>query len=658
MQTPQNEKYYEFYQHNYLIKVQYFIENGDSLEILYSFKDLPNNHFSYEDYYFKPSEMELRRNNLPVADDNGINKYFFQYDKNLNRTMKYCKKEDGSIIQSGGYGGLDYSFKNKMNDQLSDNLIIPKFEYNQNGLVSKVSFWKNDLKSMGYDNTGIHLYEFTYDNNLNPFSIIAKDENSNQRKDDSFGVCEKSCFQDVYGNETYSLTKNKQGDILENELSIKEYSGLSYNDDKLVSEKYFKIENNLLIKEEKDGIHQTILQVINSPEGNKIVISSYKDKEGKLVKKNGVSQIRVVTNTYDWQNDTLSKSYYNDNGYVSEEKRFENLADSVFFEGKGWVKEALMEMSKETFPNLSTGFKQERVYYNAKGKPSNNEYGYARSIICDSMPFYKYEKYYSENGKLAFKGDTRKQYFIKEESPKEFVTKQYFLNNNSQIIKNELGVPTVLSKMYWIKGVRVIENTYFDAKGNKKICDKNGVHKVVYYRNNSFYDVVTDTLAFICFDKKNKVVSNELGSIVNLFGDRFYNSPSYNSMIYNLDSTLIIQTSQGLLYVDTVELQKSYSKFKFIYTGNGCYIDKNLKLIQEGTNKEFKLIKSVGVPMSKDTYSALNETAQEVDKNGNISFYLYFEPLPKKKANYKFVENIYSESAWNAGSFNISIPEK
>jgi hypothetical protein len=641
-----------------LIKLQYFIENGDSLEILYSFKDLPNDFFSYEGYNLRPSEMELRRNDLPSADDNGIQKFFFKYDKNLNRTMKYCMKVDGSIIQSGGYGDLDYFFSTKMQDQLTDNLIIPKFVYNQNGMVSKVSFWKNDAKSIAYDNAGIHLYEFTYDNNLNAFSIIAKDENTNERKDDNRGVSEKCYFRDVYGNETHSLTKNSKGEILENEISIKEYSGYNSNDDKLISEKHFKIENNRLLKTDKEGIHQTILRVINSPKGNKILISSYKDKDGKLVKKNGVTQIRVVTDPYDWQKDTLSISYYNDKGYVSEEKRFENLADSVFFEGKGWVKEAMMEMIKETFPNLSTGYKKEKVYYNSKGKPSNNEYGFARSIICDSLPFYKYEKYYSENGKLAYKGDAKKEFFIKGTSPKEFVTKQVFLNDNSQKIKNDFGVSSVLSKMYWIKGVRVIENSYFGTKENKKVCDKNGVHKVIYYLNNSFFDVVDDTLAFICFDKKNKVVSNELGSIVNLFGDRFYNSPIYKTTSYNLDSALIVETAQGSLLLDTIELNKSYSKFKFIYTGNGCYIDKNLKLIQEGSNKEFKLIKSVGVPMSKDTFTALEETAKEFDENGNLSFYLYFEPLPKNKANYKFVENIYSESAWNSKGYTISIPEK
>jgi hypothetical protein len=62
--------------------------------------------------------------------------------------------------------------------------------------------------------------------------------------------------------------------------------------------------------------------------------------------------------------------------------------------------------------------------------------------------------------------------------------------------------------------------------------------------------------------------------------------------------------------------------------------------------------------MSKDTFTALEETAKEFDENGNLSFYLYFEPLPKNKANYKFVENIYSATAWNSDGFVISIPEK
>jgi hypothetical protein len=163
-------------------------------------------------------------------------------------------------------------------------------------------------------------------------------------------------------------------------------------------------------------------------------------------------------------------------------------------------------------------------------------------------------------------------------------------------------------------------------------------------------------LASISFDKKNKVVSNELGSFVSIFGERFYNSLDFELAKFSLDSLAIIEKDPSLL-LDSIELNKSFSRFKFIYAGNNIYINKNLKLIQEGTNSEYKLIKSVGVPMSKDN-SPNNETAREMDNNGNISFYLYFEPLPKKKANYKFIENLYSESAWNSIGFTISIPDK
>ncbi len=646
----------DFNENGRLNKLQYYFGNGDSLEIYYKYKDIPLDYFYLENNYHRKSEMELRRNNMPASDEKGIHKYFFNYDNNGNLSMKYGMKEDGSFEQAGGYNDLDILFVNNMPDNLFDNLIIPKYEYNRSGMVAKVTFWKNDLKSKGYDNRGIHEYTFMYDKNYNPFSIIAKDEISGERKDDIYGTCEKCFFTDEYGNLTHSYTKNKNGEILENEITIKEFSGYDYGNEKLVSETYYTVEQNRLVKTMKDGYHQTKLKVYSNPDGKKIQIKSYFDKEGKLIKKNGASQIRIETNIYDWQNDTLSKAYYNDLGYVSEDSLFYNLADSVFFEGKGWVKESMMKMTKETFPNISTGYKKETVYYNSKGKETNNEYGFARSIICDSLPFYIYEMYYSENGKLAFNGDPGKEYFVTITSPKEFETQKLFFNDKGQNVKNEMGCPMVKTKTYWIKGVRVIENSFFDFKGKKKVADKNGVHKVIYYLNNSFYDLVADTLASISFDKKNKVVSNELGSFVSIFGERFYNSLDFELAKFSLDSLAIIEKDPSLL-LDSIELNKSFSRFKFIYAGNNIYINKNLKLIQEGTNSEYKLIKSVGVPMSKDN-SPNNETAREMDNNGNISFYLYFEPLPKKKANYKFIENLYSESAWNSIGFTISIPDK
>jgi hypothetical protein len=640
-----------------LKKVQYMMENGDSIEIYYKFNDIPQNQFLYEDdYNFKASEMELRKNGKLESDLNGICRYYFSYDKHGNLIMKYGITKDGIIEQSGGYNKLNRLFTESMPDQLFDKTIIPKFEYNRLGLVSKVIFLKNDLISKGYDNSGIHQYLFEYDANNNPHSIVARDENTGQRIDDSFGICERNLFVDEFGNITHQYTKNKAGEINEREVTIKKFDGLSYFDDQLISERHFIIENNEFLPTSINGSHETNFKFFNSPIGNEIVIKSYKDEDGKLLRMNGVFQTRIETIPFSWPTDTVSVAYYNDLGYVSEENIFENLADSVFYEGKGWLKESLMKRTTESFSNISSGFKKETIFYNSKGKEVNNVFGYSRSIVCDSMPFYRYEKYYTEDGKLAYKGDRVKSYYVKETSDKEFEKEQVFLNEQSKLVKNEIGVSSVFSKMYWIRGIRVIENSYFDAKNHRKKTDKNGVHKEIYYLNNSLNDVVGDTLAFICFDKKNKVVSNDLGSFVSLFNDRYYRAPQNEVRTYDFDSIEVLSSNTGILMLDSVELTDSYSKFKFIYTQGTIYIDKNLKLLQEGTNKEYKLIKSVGIPMSKDSYDVFNENAQGVDENGYLSFYLYFEPLPKEKANYMFLENIYSPTAWNSSGYDIKIP--
>lgn len=640
-----------------LKKVQYMMEKGDSIEIYYKFNDIPQNQFLYEDdYNFKASEMELRRNGKLESDLNGICRYYFSYDKHGNLIMKYGITKDGIIEQSGGYNKLNRLFAESMPDQLFDKTIIPKFEYNRLGLVSKVIFLKNDLISKGYDNSGVHQYLFEYDANNNPHSIVARDENTGGRMDDSFGICERNLFVDEFGNITHRYTKNKAGEINEREVTIKKFDGLSYFDDQLISERHFIIENNEFLPTSINGSHETNFKFFNSPIGNEIVIKSYKDEDGKLLRMNGVFQTRIETIPFSWPTDTVSVAYYNDLGYVSEENIFENLADSVFYEGKGWLKESLMKRTTESFSNISSGFKKETIFYNSKGKEVNNVFGYSRSIVCDSMPFYRYEKYYTEDGKLAYKGDRLKSYYVKETSDKEFEKEQVFLNEQSKLVKNEIGVSSVFSKMYWIRGIRVIENSYFNAKNHRKKTDKNGVHKEIYYLNNSLNDVVGDTLAFICFDKKNKVVSNDLGSFVSLFNDRYYRSPQNEVRTHDFDSIEVLSSNTGILMLDSVELTDSYSKFKFIYTQGTIYIDKNLKLLQEGTNKEYKLIKSIGIPMSKDSYDVFNENAQGVDENGYLSFYLYFEPLPKEKANYMFLENIYSPTAWNSSGYDIKIP--
>jgi hypothetical protein len=76
-----------------------------------------------------------------------------------------------------------------------------------------------------------------------------------------------------------------------------------------------------------------------------------------------------------------------------------------------------------------------------------------------------------------------------------------------------------------------------------------------------------------------------------------------------------------------------------------------MKLVEE-SGKEYKLLKTIGIPIA---YSENGVVAEESDDNGNISFYLFFEPLPHSNANYKLVENEYSSTAWNAKRFNIEI---
>jgi hypothetical protein len=652
-------------------KVGYRMANNDLYEIYYTYNsDLTQENYSI--YEPNVSQVELRKNGKPDKDDNSIKKIYQLFDEHMNRIMYYHEKED----QKGrSFEKIDWWLGNKL---LSDYLekvltrpiIIPKFEYNSVGLISKVTFWKVALGSgissnveinkdgmvRAQDDEGIHEYEITYDQFYNVQSIVSKDD-SGERKRQRSGVCSLHFFHDKFGNLTHKYTKDIYGDIIEENITIQEFDASSYKDDHLVGEKHYQVVNNQFQKTRINDFHERIVSITSNDLGERIYVESYRDTNGTTIFKNGSYENRIKTNE---MGDTISISYYNQQGYVSEDSLFRNLADSVYFAQKGWVKYALSENTKEFFDGLAGKYKEEIIYLNAKGEQQNNELGYSRAILCDSMPFYSYEKYFSSNGKLAFKGDSKQKYYVKknriiarESQGKiklgEFEYEQYFLNEKSKQVTNLLGVSCIHSNTYWINGAKVVENSYFSNNGQKRIKDKNGVHKVQYYLKNSNFEFPSDTLAFVCFDKKNRVVSNKHGSFLNLFNDRFYELSEYQVSSFGFDTLMLTDK----LKLDSVELNNSYCKLKCTYPNDfgGVYIDRNMKLVEE-SGKEYKLLKTIGIPIA---YSENGVVAEESDDNGNISFYLFFEPLPHSNANYKLVENEYSSTAWNAKRFNIEI---
>ena len=603
----------------------------DSLDIYYKYKDeISLVSFNNSKNFI---EIALKQNNVLVPDDDRVTKYNFEYDDQGNNTKAYQQLIDNDGTRFKMIATKTYN-SSLIADLIAENAweLIPVYEYDRQKLLKKVTFWdRENLLKKAVDARGIHEYHFTYDENQALRSIIAIDEVTQNRTAYNKNKCETVFLLDKNDNVLCEYSKDVDGNILETELEIKKYNDYY----KIISKKYFKVVNNQFIKSSPMGYHEENLQEYVEQDENsnyiEIEIKSFSDEQGKIMLINNVKETVIIKGLY---SDTIACSYYNENGFVSEDSLLNNLVDSVFLKESN-------EWSKVVFMTTKQSDKGEiiREYKNSKGEPVNNKSGFA-CLIKYEGPDYSYKKYYDKNQKLAFKGDSKLAYYEKTTHPKPYETLKIILNDRDKEVKNEFGISAIYTTHYWLQGLKVIENKYIDAKSNRKKTDFNGVHKVVSYLNTE-----SDTLIVICFDKKNKVIAET-------FKENSVNIMAVKKI--NLNKTIIHTNDNSNLYVDSVELHSTYTKIKFLYEGMGSgniYIDNNCKLIQEGTNIEFKLKKSEIIPISK----AYGETTlpSYIDDENYIPFYLYFDLLPKGR--YMFVENLYSKTAWNTKEYSLVI---
>ena len=101
---------------------------------------------------------------------------------------------------------------------------------------------------------------------------------------------------------------------------------------------------------------------------------------------NNVKETVIIKGLY---SDTIACSYYNENGFVSEDSLWMNLVDSVFLkESNEWSKVVFMKTEQADEGTLIS-------YLNSKGRPVNNKSGFARLIKYEGLE-YSYKKYYDE----------------------------------------------------------------------------------------------------------------------------------------------------------------------------------------------------------------------------------------------------------------------
>ena len=608
------------------INLKLFFDKGDSLDIIYKYKDeisltsLKNSQ--------KIIEIALKQNNILVPDDYGVAKYNYEYDDQGNYTMAYKQliDNDGTRFENEP---INYDYVYDLINEFASGQI-PVFEFDRQKLLKKVTFRDpENLRNKTKDRRGVYEYHFTYDENQVFRSVIAIDAMTQKRT----AYDKDKCEDVVLLNNAYVLckySKDVDGNILETEIEIKKYDD-NYN---IKSIKHFKVVNNQFVKASPMGYHEENLQVYDALDENgyynQIQIKSFSDEQGKIILINNVKETRIVTTNYD--QDTIACSYYNENGFVSEDSLWMNLVDSVFLkESNEWSKVVFMKTEQADEGTLIS-------YLNSKGRPVNNKSGFARLIKYEGLE-YSYKKYYDENRQLAFNGDSKLAYYEKITHPKPYETLKLILNNQDKEVKNEFGISAIYTTNYWLQGLKVIENKYINTKNNSRKTDLNGVHKAVCYLKTE-----SDTLMVMYFDKKNRVIAET-------FKENSANPIAVKKI--NLSKTIIHTSEQGSLYVDSVELHSTFTKIKFLYQpGSSIYIDNNCKLIQEGTNIEYKLKKSEIIPLR---YNSAFETTlpSYADDEDCIPFYLYFDLLPKGR--YKFVENPYSETAWNATEYSLVI---